>query len=270
MNRMDTTSEAPLLSSTATFYPSNNGPLSLKRLSLCNAVTDLCGIGDSCLPASSFHCPSDYTAADLSEITAQGSYSFTVDSIKIVPPSCDDPQAQGYTKSGNTVLVSSSCPMETLPDVNDPSLTQTQPPDTPCSTCTVVPDRPAVVGMLASLAPSLDELPSVESDAPKSYGLAAALDPDWLAQAAQNTISSAILVVECKTDPAIKVRLDVTDQFKALLPSSPTPLNSVRISFGTLEGHTNLVGCTASVDFKLNVAGTPTERSVQNAVYVDP
>jgi hypothetical protein len=271
MNQMDAKA-TPLLSSTATFYPANNGLLSLKRLSLCSAVTDLCGPGNSCLPASYFHCPSDHTAADLSKIMAHGSYSLTIDSIKITPTSCD-PQAQQYTKPADPLTplpATSSCPMETLSDVNDPSLTQTQPPDTPCPTCSIAPTQSA---QSANQVASFTPIPLPEVEDTKIYSLVAALDPDWLAQATPDTISSAILVIKCTTGSPIEERLDVTSQFKSLLPSSsmtPPLLNSVRISFGTLGERTNLDGCTASVDFKLNVAGTPTERSVQNAVYVDP
>ncbi len=238
---------------------SSSTPPYLKRLSLCRTLNH-CGGGNPCSA-----CP-NYPAANLSGIVPNVSSPLPVDSITINPPSCS-PQADTYSKSGKSILVTSSCPMETLPDMNAPSLTQTQPPDTPCPPCTIAPTLNQFVSLTPSLVPDLD--------APKPYDLAAAFDPDWLAQAAQATISSAVLVIECNTDPHITERLDVTQQFSNLLQASRTatpPLAPIRIGFGPIGNLTSLENCTASVDFKLNalVNGSTKERSVQSPVYVDP
>ena len=115
--------------------------------------------------------------------------------------------------------------------------------------------------------------PNGDPGGPKPYSLAADLDPGWMTLAHQNhtTIESAILVIDCKNDPLIKERVDVTPQFQDLL--SGTAMPPVKINLGTVGGRTTLAGCSSSVDFTLLVTvdgEAPFKRSVQSPVYVDP
>jgi hypothetical protein len=252
------------------------GPPHLKRLSLCRTVLRLCGTAEGRCPAvESINCQlQECPAADLSRIRPRRSSPVAV--IPIVPkPSCD-PKTQVYV-TGLPVSGTTRCPIETRPDMNAPSLSLPQPPETPCPPCTIAPGFSA--SQLASLALSLEELSGDDTDDPKPYSLAASIDSEWLGLAAHTTISSAILVIECGTDSPIKERLDLTTQFQVLLSdarhaaetSSPAPMK--KLGFGPIEGRTTLAGCTASVDFTLLVTdtkGITSEKSIQSPVYVDP
>ncbi|HSS52663.1 MAG TPA: S8 family serine peptidase [Thermoanaerobaculia bacterium] len=276
------------LSSTATYYPSGGSAPFLQRLSLRQALSTLCGQDAGCpgVVAPSLVTESLMSSpADLSAITSQISSSVVLDPVD--PPSTCDSQTQVYMASNSPSNLQFSdprgCPMETLPDMNSPSLTQTQPPDTPCPTCSIGPGSSggfvsagAAPQRVASLNnPWLGLDPEV--NASQSYSLAAAIDPDWLANQNGTTIDSAILVIDCKTEPQLKERLDLTTQFQALLSASqsgvnlPQPVQS--ISFGGVSGQRSIAGCTASVDFTLSVNdghGNTSQRSVQSPVYVDP
>jgi hypothetical protein len=155
--------------------------------------------------------------------------------------------------------------MEKLPDMATPYRVSTQPPENPCPTCSIVPDRPLAVVALP-LTPNL--LPNDKTDG-KTYGIVVAIDPDWLKQEGTTRLDSAILVVDCQTGLKTKERFDVTSMVLPLSQPVPPP---VRLSFDKIDGRKSLAGCTASVDFKLTVV-TPSgteERSVQSPVYVDP
>ncbi|MFL6233408.1 MAG: S8 family serine peptidase [Thermoanaerobaculia bacterium] len=243
----------------------------LRRLSLCPAVLRLCGPDKERCPAlESVDCRlGKHPPADLSGIAPPIPSPVAVSPLG--PPACD-PRTRTFKGSG-PVAPTSGCPMETLPDMNLPSLSQTLPPDTPCPTCTVVPDKPAATALADLTSSPGDPSGGSDTDQPKSYSLAAAIDPDWLALAPPNTqISSAILVVECRTGSPVKERLDLSPQFSALLASAKLvapPSLPLKLSFGAKGGRRSLAGCTASLDFNLRLGSTD-ESSVQSAVYVDP
>jgi hypothetical protein len=254
------------ISGTPTFYPSWKSQPSLKRLSLRQTVNSLCSTTQPCPGVTlQFQGPSP---ADLSAITTQLNADPDESSSESFP-NCNEPNTV-YRSSG--ALPIPGCPIETLPDMSTPGMIQSQPEEIPCPPCNIAPVHAGLSQrQFASLLPPAHEVGG-ESDYPKPYTLAAALDPDWAAAAKYNgtTIENAILVIDCTSDsPSIKERVDVTTQFKHLYT---TPSDSVRINFGPVGERTTLAGCTASVDFTLSVTidGTTSRRSVQSPVYVDP
>ncbi len=274
------------LPSTATYYPSGGSAPHLLRLSLHQTLSILCGQDEGCLgvvaPATTIE--SLTAPADLSAITSQISSWAVLDPVN-PPPTCDS-LTQVYMASNPLSNLPFSdprgCPMEKLPDMNAPALTQTLPPDTPCPTCSLGSGGSGG-GALGAAAPlrvaSLNPWLELADEAVTAYpySLAAAIDPDWLANQNGAAIESAILVIDCKTDPQIKERLDLTSQFQALLsasqPEAANPPPVQRIGFGGVSGRPSIAGCTASVDFTLSVMdgnGNTSQRSVQSPVYIDP
>jgi len=240
-------------------------PPHLKRLSLCQTVLRLCGPDERrCRPRlETLNCRlSEPPPADLGAILPGVSTKVPF-TPRVLPSGCDS-QTRVFKGAFSTISDSQRvCPMEKLPDMAAPYLVSTQPPENPCPTCSIVPDRPEAV---VALAPNL--LPG-DGAGEKTYGLAVAVDPDWLSQGT-TTLESAILVVDCQTGLKTKERFDVTSMVLPLFQPVPPP--SVRLSFDKIDGRKSLAGCTASVDFKLKVVieGRQEERSVQSPVYVDP
>jgi hypothetical protein len=244
------------------------GPPHLKRLSLCQTVLRMCGPDERrCRPKlETLNCRlSDPLPADLGAI-------LPAESIRVLftprafPSNCDSRTHVFMGAFGKITDPQEVCPMEKLPDMATPYRVSTQPPENPCPTCSIVPDRPLAVAALA-ITPNL--LPSDRTDG-KTYGIAVAVDPDWLSQGT-TTLDSAILVVDCQTGLKTKERFDITAMVSPLFQHVPP--TSVRLSFDKIDGRKSLAGCTASVDFKLRVMtaqGRLEERSVQSPVYVDP
>jgi hypothetical protein len=284
MEKMDEAADP--LPSFATFYTGTNPSAAphLQRLSLCGTVLKLCVPGVGQCPAVPYDCQSPHLPADFSKILPLNSSPAAVIS-SIIHPACD-PQTQvfkeGMAFMTTTLPLTSGCPIETVPDVGTPGMTQPLPGETPCPPCNIAADRSVSsfatgpAAQLASLTPSLNLLTGDGSGNSMPYSLAAAFDPDWLAQANPNAIESAILVIECSTGSPTKERLDLTQEFIGLLSDSQPGQNLVpmkRIGFGPIDGRTSIAGCTASVDFTLSVTdanGNSSERSVQSPVYVDP
>ncbi|HEX4965714.1 MAG TPA: S8 family serine peptidase [Thermoanaerobaculia bacterium] len=250
----------------ATFYDASlSQPPNLTRLSLCQTVFDICGPNLGQCPNVTTTCQlQDHLPADLSWIQPHISSLATFSSVNPNSnPNCD-PKTDTYVGFGASVT--NGCPMETLPDMGSPSLVQTQPPETPCPTCSIVPDHVLPPPPDGSTGDSLGD----GQNEPKTYSLAAAIDPDWLALASQNTIESAVLVIECSPGSPSKERLDLTPEFSTLLSAPSSTVK--RIRFGTVGTRATLDGCTASMDFSLLVTdgnGT-SHRSVQSPVYLDP
>ncbi len=238
----------------------------LKRLSLCQTVLWMCGPGlELCRPKlETLDCRlARRSPADFIDIVPQAP-AFPGFTPMIPAPSCDS-TTRAFLGLSGPLSDSHVCPMEKLHDINDPYKVAGQPPENPCPTCTAVPDPPRVVAM--SFAPGLlSGGPGIQS-----YGIAVGLDPDWLVQAhiAGTTLKSAILVVDCSTEPTMKERFDITSKITPLYDSSTPGADSVRLSFGPIEGRESLAGCTASVDFTLSLIDG-TEKSIQSPVYVDP
>ncbi|HEX4965713.1 MAG TPA: S8/S53 family peptidase [Thermoanaerobaculia bacterium] len=269
MKRMAHSAET--LPSPATFYAWKKlswliGPPHLRRLSLCQTVFRLCGPDERRCPGlESIDCRfGEQPAADLAFVTPRHSVDLKV--TRMVPPPACDPKTKVFMNGGFLGADTDSCPMETLPDMNAPSLTGTQPPETPCPTCSIAPDP--LSRKVSALTLSPGDLPGDEGDGPKSYGIAVAIDPEWLTAAKQNTadITSAVLVVDCGPNSPDSERVDLTKELKDLL-QNPTS-TSARFSFGTVGLRKSLAGCTASLDYKLTVDHV--EKSVQSAVYLDP
>lgn len=250
------------ISGTATFYPPWKSQPSLKWLSLRQTVTSLC-TQQACPDVTPQ--PQGTSPADLSAITTQVDAAADQSSTTAFP----DCGEQDTVYFSSVIPPNKGCPIETLPDMGTPAMIQPQPEEIPCPPCNIAPagTASARVRQVASLLPPA---PEAVGD-PKPYTLAAALDPDWAAVAHDKgtTIESAILVIDCTSDPIIKERVDVTTQFKNLYT---TPSDSVRINFGPVGERTTLAGCTASVDFTLSVTinDVPSLRSAQSPVYVDP
>jgi subtilase family protein len=244
----------------------------LRRLSLCQTVLSLCGPDEKRCHRKLEACDcrrSEHKPADLMAILPQEP---TVVPFKLIEP--HPPCATVFKGPGAPIPDIEGCPMEMLPDMTAPSSVATQPPENPCPACTAVPDKPATTALLlTALAPNANLLEGEASETgPLSYDLAAGLDPKWVEEAASNhtTIESAILVIHCQAKVPAEERLEVTDQMR-LLFNEPQPA-SMRISLGDLSPWTSLAGCTASVDFTLQVTDSSDqpERSVQSPVYVDP
>jgi hypothetical protein len=244
------------------------GPPHLKRLSLCQTVLRMCGPDERlCRPKlETLDCRlSEHSPADL--IAIQPKNPTLVPFTPMAPlPDCDSHTNVFMVSSGPISDPQKGCPMEKLPDMATPYMVSTQPPENPCPACTAVPDPPRVAAL--ALTPNL--FGSENTGSSQAYGLAVALDPDWLKQEGTTTLDSAILVVDCHTGSEMKERFDITSVIAPLFNHTPPPPpdNSVRLSFGTVPGRTSLAGCTASVDFTLICNGT--KRSVQSPVYVDP
>jgi hypothetical protein len=247
-------------------------PPHLKRLSLCRTVLRMCGPDERrCGPKlETFNCRlSESPPADLGAIlpAVLTRVPFTP---RALPSGCDSRTHVFMEPAGNSKIPNpqKTCPMEKLPDMATPYRVSTQPPENPCPTCSIVPDPPE---RRAALAPNLR---SNDGTGGKTYGIAVAVDPDWLSQGT-TTLDSAILVVDCQTGLKTKERFDITSVVLPLFRPVPPPsvrLTSVRLSFDKIDGRKSLAGCTASVDFKLQVTieGKSEERSVQSPVYVDP
>jgi len=243
-------------------------PPHLKRLSLCQTVLRMCGPDERrCRPKlETLNCRlSEPPPADLGAILP-GVSTRVLFTPRALPSNCDSRTHLFMGPSENSRITDpqKACPMEKLPDMATPYRVSTQPPENPCPTCSIVPDRPLAI---AALTPNL--APSDRTDG-KTYGIAMAVDPDWLRQGT-TTLDSAILVVDCQTGLKTKERFDITSMVLPLFQHAPPA--SVRLSFNKIDGRKSLAGCTASVDFKLRVVtaqGRLEERSVQSPVYVDP
>ncbi len=272
MHRMTAAAEA--FPSTATFYALKpltwmmGGPPQLKRLSLCRTLSSVCGLdGHLCPGVDPNDCRcGDYLPADFSRIAPHTSDGISFTAMD-PSPSCD-PATKVFMNAGNLGPDSNNCPIETVPDINTPSTTGPQPPDTPCPTCMAVPDKPQTLALTAlALRPNLMGSDSEEED--HSYSVAVALDPEWLQRARSEgtTIKSSVLVVDCPLGATTKMRFDITSEVQKLYSSTHPDTDSKKLSFGRIGARKSLVGCRASVDFTLSLTDA-TERSVQSPTYV--
>jgi hypothetical protein len=240
-----------VLKSRADFYAWNWKPLSyfikaphLERLSLCGAVLRICRPGErQCPSLEAIDCELfGHPAADLSllqPIPVTTPSFHQVDS----PPPCD-PNAQAY---GDTSTSQNLCPMESYPDMSIPDAVNPQPPENPCPSCNIVPDPPHSVSAMASTKP-------------QAYAINLEISTEWHNKHSHDQISTASLIIDCNDgSPIIH---DISKDF-------PVYPSTGRTELGTIGDRVSLAGCTASVDFTINLRSIEM-RSVQSPVYVDP
>jgi hypothetical protein len=235
----------------ADFFSGKTAPY-LRRISLCRSVLAACGpSGSRCSALESIDC--EFQHPSPSNIDVRGLPQTT---IATGPESTAPGCASGtrvFRSPSLTATPGDLCPMEVLQDLRTPGRTGPQPGDNPCPTCTLVPEPPRTTS-LATVLP-----------AEQGYALLAEIDSRWQAAAPGMSIASAVLTIDCHEAGSGPRIFDLSGPFK-----SPSSFGSRRLLLGPIPGRSSLVGCSASVDFKVKATPIDPGRSVQSPVYVDP